>query len=133
MNTMNGFMNGIELETLNNTKLCWYCSNNKPAIGKQRKNGRTFSNNANGSNDWKEDSVRKYCKGCNARVCDMRMSCFDTYGKSFESEADEKAFIKINLDQHDSYLDYKMNKVQEIIDGRNQKKLDKKSKSKKPN
>ena len=96
MNTMNG----IELETLNNTKLCWYCSN---------------------------------CKGCNARVSDMRMRCFDTYDKSFESEADKKAFIKINLDQHDSYLDYKMNKVQEIIDGRNQKKLDKKSKSKKPN
>ena len=28
-------MNGIEIETLNNTKKCFYCGNNKPAIGNQ--------------------------------------------------------------------------------------------------
>ena len=123
--------NGIEIETLNNTKLCWYCSNNKPAIGNQRKNGKTFTKN--GSNDWSKDSVRKYCKSCNKRVSDMRMNCYDTFGMTFETEASKKAYTKENLDRHESYLDYKMNQVQEKIDGRNQKKLAKKSKSKSKN
>jgi hypothetical protein len=124
-------MNGIEIETLNNTKKCFYCGNNKPAIGNQRKNGKKFHNHANGNNDWKNETVRKYCKKCNKRVSELRTRCyFDTYNCESGSE-DEMKQIKENIKQHESYLQYKLNKVQEQIDQRNEKKLAKKNKPKK--
>jgi hypothetical protein len=126
-------MNGIEIETLMNTKKCWYCGNNKPAIGNQRKNGKSFQNYSNGNNDWKNESVRKYCKKCFKTVKEMETRCyFDTYNCESGSEEEMKQ-IKENKERHKKYLDFKMNKVQEQIDERNQKKLSKKTKSKKTN
>lgn len=122
-------MNGIEIETLMNTKKCWYCGNNKPAIGKQRKNGKSFQNNSNGSNDWKKESVRKYCKKCFKTVKERETRCYyDTYQCESGSEEEMKQ-IKENIQRHKTYLDFKMNKVQEQIDERNDKKHSKKTKS----
>jgi len=126
-------MSGIEIETLMNTKKCWYCGNNKPAIGKQRKNGKNFHNHSNGNNDWKNESVRKYCKKCYKTVSESRSRCyFDTYNCESGSEEELKQ-IKENIKRHEKYLDYKMNQVQEQIDARNEKKLSKKNKTKKNN
>jgi len=121
-------MSGKEIETLYNTKKCWYCHNNKPAIGNQRKNGKTFYNNKNGSNDWKNESCRKYCKKCNKNISESRGYCYMT--NPYE-EATEEEQIKNNLKRHESYLDYKRNQLQEKIDENNTKKLNKSKKSKK--
>ena len=126
---MNG-MNGIEIETLMNTKKCHSCGNNKPAIGNQRKNGKNFQAQSNNSNDWK---ARKYCKKCNKSISESRMNCFDTWSMTFETEEEEKSYIAQNIKQHESYLQYKVNKLQEQIDQRNEKKASKKKKPVKAN
>ena len=44
---------------------CQYCGKVKQAIGNQRKNGKDFKDNVNGSNDWK---TRKYCRKCYSEI-----------------------------------------------------------------
>ena len=127
-------MNAQNIETLFNTKLCWYCSNNKPAIGNQRKNGKSFTRN--GSNDWKNESVRKYCKACNKTVGNSRCRAYDVYESPYEPPLTEVVKDEIRtkqMDRHQSHIDYKMKLCQDKIDERNAKKLSKKSKSKKTN
>lgn len=53
---------------------CYWCLKPLTAIGKQRKNGKTFASYKNGSNDWKN---RKYHKKCDKERSSYMMMCYD--------------------------------------------------------
>ena len=119
--------NTIEIKTLNNCNMCWYCSKKLPAIGNQRKNGKTFQSYKNGSNDWK---TRKYHKKCYKSICEMKTNCYMTYGMTGDEEIE---YIKTNLKHHNSFLDHKRNELQDKLNKINEReraKLEKKNKSK---
>lgn len=92
-----------------NYKFCEYCGNSKPAIGNQRKNGKTFYNNSNNSNDWKNESHRKYCKTCTSKI---RENITNIYCNNFYdlNEEDNLKRIKKEKQQYENMLERIKNK-----------------------
>ena len=110
MENNNNSINTIVTENIYNTNKCWYCHNPKPSIGKQRKNGKKFIDDSNGSNDWDE---RRYCKKCFKLIKQKKSDCFITEGVE---EHDELRVVKENIKFHESYLTHKRNMLMEKLE-----------------
>jgi len=94
-------------------KYCEYCGKPLMSIGNQRKNGKSFYNGSNSSNDW---SSRKYHKTCYKAISESRsfiyMYSTDDQLKAELKKHDERLNRlkeKHEKERHDKYLnDFKV-------------------------
>lgn len=89
-----------------NNKFCEYCGNSKKAIGNQRKNGKAFTTNGNGNNDWLN---RPYCKKCYKCIQEQKNFIYlGNYG--IETDEEQSKRVKNEMNQFRERLERIKNK-----------------------